>query len=123
MVVVLVKWKIKLEHEDEFLTRWREDFTIEDRRGLVGEFMCGPGSQSYITWSLPDPNDPPCAIFVNVAFWADDEAFREQVEPKFNDDKELEPFEAARRVRTVLNPVSWRMGSAGLPGDSSVGVL
>ena len=79
---------------------------------LVGEFLCEPGSQHHITWNLPDCDDPPCTVFVNVGIWADDEAFREQVEPYFNDDKEPEPFEAARRVRTVLSPVSRRMGSA-----------
>lgn len=123
MVVVLVKWKIKPGYEDEFLKRWREKFKIDDPRGLVGEFMCEPGSQDYITWSLPDPDDPPCKVFVNVGIWADDEAFRQQVEPKFKDDREPEPFEAARRVRIVLHPTCWRMGSAELPDKSSVGVL
>lgn len=123
MVIVLVKWKIEPGHEGEFLRRWREEFGIEDSRGLIGEFMCGPGSQSYITWRLADPDDPPCTIFVNVAFWADEESFRKQVEPNFSDDRDLESFEAARRVRTVLDPVSWRLGGADLPEHSSDRVL
>ena len=122
MVVVLVKWKIKPGREDEFLTRWREEFTIPDPHGLVGEFMCEPGSQGYITWGQRDPDDPPCTIFVNVAIWDSAEAFRMQVEPKFKDDKEPESFEAVRRVRTVLNPVAWRMGEGLLPDASSEGV-
>ena len=122
MVVVLVKWKIKPGHEDEFLRRWSEDFTIPDPRGLVGEFMCEPGSQDYITWGQRDPKDPPCTIFVNVGIWASAEAFRLQVEPKFKDVKEPEPFEAVLRVRTVVNPVAWRMGKGPLPDASSEGV-
>ena len=108
--------------EDAFLTHWREEFRIDDRRGLVGEFMCGPGTQDYVTWSLPDPDDPPCTIFVNVAFWVDDESFRKQVEPNFNDDRKLESFEAACRVRTVFEPVCWRRGLADLPPQNSMGV-
>ena len=125
MVVVLVKWKIKPGHEDEFLTLWREKFTIGDCAGLVGEFMCGPGSQEYITWAMRDPHDPPCTIFVNVAIWASAEAFREQVEPKFGDPQAApDNFEAVRRVRTVLDSVPcWRVGKASLPDESSEGVL
>lgn len=95
MIVVVVKWKI---------TPGREELTITNPRGLVGEFMCEPGSQEYITWSQRDYDDSPCTIFVNVAIWASAEAFGLQVEPKFDDDNEPEPFEPVRRVRTVFGP-------------------
>ena len=54
MVVILVKWKIKPGREDEARAHWEQKLHIADRRGLVGEFLCEPGSQNYITWGLPD---------------------------------------------------------------------
>ena len=122
MVIVLVKWKIKPGREAEAQAHWEQKLTIGDRSGLVGEFLCEPGSEPYITWGFTDPDDPPCTVFLNAAIWADAEAFRKQVEPYFKDDKEPEPFEAARRVRTVLYPKSRRIGASGVPGGDSEGV-
>ena len=122
MVIVLVQWKIKPGHEAAFREHWEQKLHIKDCTGLVGEFLCEPGSEEYITWSLPDRTDPPCTVFVNVGVWASADAFHEQVAQYINDDKEPEPFEAARRVRTVLHPMSRRMGSALLPEGSSEGV-
>ena len=122
MVIVLIQWKIKPGQEAAFQEHWEQDLRPEDCTGLVGEFLCKPGSEEYITWSLPDPNDPPCTVFVNVGIWASVDAFRKQIEPKFNDNKPPKPFEAARRVRTVLYPLSRRMGTAPLPEGSSRGV-
>lgn len=119
MVIVLVQWKIKPGLGAVFRSHWEKNLRIANRSGLVAEFLCEPGSEGYITWAMPDPDDPPCTLFVNVGIWTDADAFRDQVEPYFNDDREPEPFEAARRVRTVLHPVSRRMGCALLPKDSS----
>ena len=122
MVIVLIQWIIKPGQEAAFQEHWKQKLHIEDRTGLIGEFLCEPGSEEYITWSLPDRNDPPCTVFVNVGIWASADVFRQQVEPNFNDDKQPEPFEAARRVRTVLYPLSRRMGTALLPEGSNQGV-
>ena len=122
MVIVLILWKIKPGHEDAFRKHWEQKLRIQDRTGLVGEFLCEPGPEGYITWHLPSPEDPSCTVFVNVGIWASADAFRQQIEPYFNDDKPLESFEAARRVRTVLYPGSRRMGSALLPEGDTEGV-
>ena len=77
--------------------------------------MWESGSEDF-TWGLPDHNDPPCTIFVNVGVWGHAEAFREQVEPYFNDDKEPTPFERVLPVRLVwimfpplveVDPIGW----------------
>lgn len=122
MVVVLVQWKIKPGHEDAFRKHWEQKLQIQDRTNLVGEFLCEPGSEDYITWKLPAPDDPPCTVFVNVGIWANADAFHQQVEPYFNDNKQLESFEADRRVRMVLYPGPRRMGSAPLPKGDAEGV-
>ena len=122
MVIVLIQWKIKPGHEDEFRKHWEQKLRIGDRTGLVGEFLCEPGSEDYITLHFPSPEDRSWTVFVNVGIWASTDAFRQQIEPYFNDDKPLESFEADRRVRTVLYPRSRRMGSAPLPEGDTEGV-
>ena len=122
MVIVLIQWKIKPGQEAAFRQHWEQNLPIEDRTGLVGEFLCEPGSEEYITWCFPDSGDAPCTVFVNVGIWADPDAFHDQIAQYFNDDKEPQPFEAARRVRTVLHPLSCRMGAALLPEGSTPGV-
>ena len=125
MVIVLIKWKIKPEQESTFLTYWRQDATVTDRTGLIGEFLSEVGSEPYITWELAEPNTPahpPHKVFVNIGIWADADTFHEQIGQYFNDKKPIEPFEAARRVRTVVHPTCRRMGSAALPGGDTEGV-
>ncbi|MCY4129681.1 MAG: hypothetical protein OXG15_10655 [Gammaproteobacteria bacterium] len=123
MIVVLVKWKVKPGHEEQFFAHWQQELKVRDDRELIGEFLCAPNSRNYVTWRLPDPGDPPCEIFLNVGFWNDESAFLDQIEPYFADNEELLPFEATRRVRTVLTAESWRIGTAQLPEFNSDGVL
>lgn len=123
MVVVLVKWKIKPGYADEFVLYWEKELRVEDQRDLIGEFLCKPQAREYATWSLPEPDDPECEIFLNVGFWVDESAFLRQVSPYFLDDKAPLPFEASQRVRAVLSPGSWRVGEALLPKLSSDGVI
>lgn len=123
MVIVLVKWKIKRGQEEQFLAYWKQELKVRDDRELVGEFLCTPNSREYVTWRLPDQGDPPCEIFLNVGFWNDESAFLDQIEPYFANDENLLPFEASRRVRTVLTALSWRIGAALLPETSSDGVV
>ena len=122
MAIVLIQWKIKPGHEDEFRKHWEQKLCIGDRTGLVGEFLCEPGSEDYITLHLSGPEDRSCAVFVNVGIWANADAFHQQIGKYFNEDKQPESFEAARRVRTVLYPRSRRMGSAPLPEGDTEGV-
>ncbi|MCY4096052.1 MAG: hypothetical protein OXG05_13110 [Gammaproteobacteria bacterium] len=123
MVIVLVKWKIKPGLEESFLKHWQQHLTVRDDLDLVGEFLCTPKSREYATWRLPDPGDPPCAIFLNVGIWRSESAFLEQIAPYFSDDAEPLHFEANRRVRTVLSANACRIGQARLPSDNSDGVV
>ena len=128
MIIVLIKWKIenKQDRINAFLNFWRKEAVVQDRKGLVGEFLSEIGSKAqydYITWDFEQPVGDTYKIFVNVAIWDDGEAFQEQISQYFNDKKPLMGFEAERRVRTVLEPACWRMGDAPLPIHDSGGIL
>ena len=128
MIIVLIKWKIenKQEQINAFLDFWKQEAVIQDRKGLVGEFLSEIGSQDrydYITWDFEQPEGDTYKLFINVAIWADADAFQDQIGQYFNDKNPLKTFEAERRVRTVLEPVSWRLGDASLPVRDSEGVL
>lgn len=128
MIIVLVKWKIENKQEkiDRFLQFWKQEAVVQDRKGLVGEFLSEIGSKEqydYITWDFEEPLDDTYKTFVNVAIWDDGEAFQQQIGQYFNDKKPLMEFEAERRVRTVLQPACWRMGDAPPPIHDSGGVL
>ncbi|MCY3858026.1 MAG: hypothetical protein OXG25_03865 [Gammaproteobacteria bacterium] len=105
------------------MKHWKQHLTIQDDLDLVGEFLCTPQSRDYATWRLPDPGDPPCAIFLNVGIWTSEASFLEQIEPYFAGDGELLPFEATRRVRTVLDGEVCRVGQAELPRENTKGVM
>ena len=123
MVIVLVKWKIKPGHEAQFLQHWKQQLNVREDLDLVGEFLCTPKSREYATWRLPDPGDPPCAIYLNVGIWRSESAFLDQIAPYFSDNEEPLYFEAKRRVRTVLGGEVCRIGRAQLPRDNSEGVV
>ena len=128
MIIVLIKWKIENKQKklDAFLDFWKQEAVVHDRKGLVGEFLSkiGSGEQyDYITWDFEKPEGDTYKIFVNVAIWADADAFQEQIDKYFNDNNPLKDFEAERRVRTVLEPACWRIGDAPLPKHDSSGVL
>ena len=127
MIIVLIKWKIenKQEQINAFLDFWKQKEVVQDRQGLVGEFLSELGSRDrydYVTWDFEKPKGDTYKIFINVAIWGDADAFQEQIGQYFNDNKPLMPFEAERRIRTVLEPVSWRMGEASLQVQDSEGV-
>ena len=128
MIIVLIKWKIENNQEqiDAFQEFWKQEAVVQDRKGLVGEFLSEIGSREryeYITWNFEKPEGDTYKIFVNVAIWADADAFQEQIGQYFNDKRPLMAFEAERRVRTVLEPACWRMGDASLAVHDSGGVL
>ena len=80
MIVVLVKWKIRPGREQEFVQHWQK-LTVGDRRALVGEFLCRPQYRDYAIWGLPEVDDPPCEVFVNVGFWTDESVFLSEIAP------------------------------------------
>lgn len=117
MIIVLIFWKIKPDQVDDFLNFWREQATIQNRSGLFGEFLSRVEDEErfdFITW-IQQPKDESFVAYINVGVWPIEEAFRDQVGNYFNDDGELKPFEHERRIRTVVRPQHWRLGSAQLP--------
>lgn len=130
MVIVLIKWKIRAGRKDidDFLNSWRQEAFVQDRRGLIGEFLSEVGTKAcfpYITWDVSDGDDErqECKVFINVGIWADADSFHEQIAQYFNDGNPPKEFEVEPRVRTVLTPKCWRMGDALLPKHDSGGVL
>ena len=130
MVIVLIKWKIRPQERyiDEFLEFWKQRAVVEDRRGLIGEFLSEVGTKArypYINWNVSDGDDEgqECKVFINVGIWADGDSFHEQIGQYFNDNKPPKEFEFKPRTRTVLIPKCWRMGDALLPKHDSGGVL
>ena len=126
MVIVVIKWSIKPAMIQEFREFWAREALVQDREGLIGEFLSEVGSRDdypYITWILNDQDAEPSEVYVNVGIWADPDAFQEQIARYLNDDGPIRTFEAARRIRTVLMPRWWRIGHASLPVDDSSGIL
>ena len=128
MIIVLIKWKIENKQEklDAFLDFWKQEAVVQDRKGLVGEFLSKIGSRErydYMTWDFEKPEGDAYKIFVNAAIWTDAGAFQEQIGQYFNDNNPLKDFEAERRVRTVLERACWRIGDASLPKHDSGEVL
>ena len=57
MVIVVIKWSIKPDMIQEFHGYWTQETRVQDRAGLVGEFLSEVGSKDdypYITWTLDD---------------------------------------------------------------------
>lgn len=124
MVIVFVHWQITKEREKEFFEHWKSGLPVNDRAGLVGEFLCqpsGPEKYDWVTWDLRSTDT--CTIFINVGMWAEAEAFHEQIGQYFNPAGSKLSFEYAIRKRALLTPKCWRMGDWKLPIHDSGGVL
>ncbi len=126
MIIALIYWKIKPGCEKNFFEFWKTKAVVHDRAELMGEFLSAPVSPEeldYITWKLRCDDDIDHIPFVNIGLWADAQAFHDQIAVHFNDEGIIEPFEAARRVRTILRPQEWRLGDKELPIHDSGGVM
>jgi hypothetical protein len=124
--IVLIHWRIKPEQTSVFLDYWKTQATINDRTGLVAEMLSEARTAKdfwYATWSLDPESFGDFKSYVNVGIWSDDDAFKEQIADKFNDDRPLLDFEKYRRRRAILTPVAWRRGMAELPTADPVGIL
>ena len=83
MVIALIHWKIKPDMADEFRDYWRKEAVVQDRRGLIGEFLseaCHTGEFPWITWDLAGCEDV-YRSFVNVGMWSDAGEFHDQIVP------------------------------------------
>lgn len=125
MVIVLIHWKIKPDLVDKFLKYWRTKVVVQDRKGLIGEFLseaCHTSEFSWITWDLTGCEGV-YRSFINVGMWDNAEDFREQIGKYFEGKAQPKDFEYEMRTRTVLRPTCWRIGDSSLPLHDSGGTL
>lgn len=125
MVIALIHWKIKLDAVSTFLDYWQEKAVVQDREGLIGEFLseaCHTSEFPWITWHLTG-HEGVYRSFVNVGIWNNAEDFRDQIGKYFEGKAEPEDFEYKMRTRTILRPRHWRIGDSNLPLHDSGGTL
>ena len=125
MVIVLIHWKIKPDLVSEFLEHWQKKVVVQDRRGMIGEFLseaCHTSEFQWITWDITGCEGV-YRSFVNVGMWNNAEDFREQIGKYFERKSEPENFECEMRTRTILRPRHWRIGDSSLPRYDSGGTL
>ena len=114
MRIVLVEWRIRKGEEEQFLEYWSKRVIVQDRSGLIGEFLSRVESRQqypWITWEL----DERWTTFVNVGLWREASDFEEQIGRYMNEARPPMAFEAERRRRVLVAPERWRMGGTGLP--------
>ena len=123
MVIALIHWKIKPDKVDAFLDYWKKAAVVQDRKGLIGEFLseaCHTSEFPWITWDITGCEGV-YRSFVNVGIWSDAEEFHSQIARYFS--SSTKDFEHEPRIRTILRPLHWRMGASCLPVHDSGGTL
>lgn len=125
MVIALIHWKIKPDLVSEFLHYWQEEAVIQDRNGLIGEFLseaCDASKFPWITWDLTGCEGV-YRSFINVGLWDNADDFHDQIAKYFVASGEPKSFEHKERTRTILRPTRWRIGDSNLPLHDSGGTL
>ncbi len=117
MRIVIVEWRIEKGQEAAFLDYWSSNEAVDDRSGLIGEYLSHVENQEDCHWITLEFGDG-WTTYVNVGFWSDAAAFRREVGPKINDKRPALSFEHEKRRRTFLCPDRWRVGETMLPGTS-----
>ncbi len=121
--IVVVEWKIKKGHEQEFLDYWATKSTIPDRTGLIAEFMSGEESRQqfpWINWAATESGD--FTVFYNIGIWRKADDFMGQIGKYIDNNRPPMAFEAEHRHRIFLAPVKWRIGQASMPAKDAEGV-
>lgn len=127
MIIVLIHWRIKADAASEaaFLNYWTNVAKISDKSNLIGEFLSAPMPAANFPFLVDDlsvgHSQVTCKHFLNVAMWSDWDSFEQQVGKNFDDNKPMQPFEAERRSRSILDPKEWRRGEAELPKTNTCG--
>jgi hypothetical protein len=122
MRIVLVEWRIRKGHEDEFLEYWSRRATVPDRSGLIGEFLSRVEDQNefpWMTWEL----DERWTTFVNVGLWRQGADFEKQVGRFIDKSRPPMEFEAESRRGVFVAPERWRTGGTALPASEHNRVL
>ncbi|MBF9232318.1 hypothetical protein [Microvirga alba] len=109
--IVLVEWRIKKGHEDEFLEYWSKRATVADRSGLIGEFLSRVEDRKQFPWMVWNL-DRRWTTFVNVGFWRHGDDFHQQIGRFIDNSKPPLAFEAQKRRRVFVAPERWRIGSS-----------
>ena len=121
--IVIVEWKIKKGHEQEFLDYWSTKSTIPDRSGLIAEFMSGEESRAqfpWINWAAAEGGD--FTTYYNIGIWRRADDFMGQIGKYIDNNRPPLAFEADHRHRVFLAPLRWRIGQASLPNKDAEGV-
>ncbi|RYC33977.1 hypothetical protein D3273_01635 [Lichenibacterium minor] len=121
--IVVVEWKIKKGHEQEFLDYWATKSTVPDRSGLIAEFMSGQESREqfpWINWAAAESGD--YTTFYNIGIWRKADDFMGQIGKYIDNNRPPMAFEADHRHRVFLQPLRWRIGQASLPAQDAQGV-
>src|SRR4051794_41966407 len=77
MRIVLIEWRIRKGQEEQFLEYWSKRAVVQDRSGLIAEFLSrveSPQQYPWITWDL----DERWTTFVNVGLWRGGAGFEGQ---------------------------------------------
>jgi hypothetical protein len=123
--IIVVEWKIKKGHEDEFLKYWATKSVVDDRSGLIAEFMTTPESKDkfpWIQWSSVDTASADYSTFYNIGIWKKADDFVGQIGKYIDINRPSLPFEADKRHRVLLTPQEWRIGMSALPAKDAEGV-
>lgn len=113
--IVVVHWKIKPGREAEFLDYWSTRSVVEDRTGLIGEYLSSIEDRARAPWINWGTLDPAYVSYFNVGLWQDVDSFQSQIGKFIDNTRPPLPFEAAKRERIFLVPERWRAGKSALP--------
>jgi hypothetical protein len=124
MVIILILWHVRQGKEKAFIKAWKEEFYVNNRDKLIGEFLSKPVDavedryKSLTVATFQNPTEPVTA-YVNVGIWDSLDAFKSEI-AQYIPDPGAPPldFEVAR-YRIVLEPVAWRIGRTDLLRNDS----
>lgn len=120
--IIVVHWKIRPGMEQQFLEYWSTQARVEDRSGLVSEFLSSVADRERLGWINWSNLDPRWTSFFNVGLWRDEASFQGQIGRFIDNSRPPLAFEAERRERVFLQPQRWRVGTTGLPAADPAGV-
>lgn len=72
MDIVLVRWKIRPEKEDEFLEYWKKSIDVKPK-GLIDENLSKVESDETSNWDISDGAP---VVYVNVGRWESKEDWK-----------------------------------------------
>ena len=113
MQIVLIRWCVRADREQEFLDYWRDELPVRDKSGLIAESLSRVGGlDERFNWDTTTDDTPAGAvIYINVGLWRDNQAYRDAIPAPWD---ALRPFEAGPRLRARLEPRESRLGALAL---------